>query len=402
MTPYAKRLAPMSRTADALKYTFDNMTDPNVINFGGGTPAKEAIPVETMRQLAQEILSDKALGTLALQYAHPVGYKPLRETVVRELLEPKGLYGQTFENVMIVSGGLETMNLVCELFIDPGDVILVENPAFYHCVGIFQMFQARLIPCETDEKGLVMEDVEAKIREYKPKMVYTVPTFNNPTGNTMPADRRKKLAELGSAYDVIILEDDPYRDIRYSGEELAPIKSYDKTGNTIMAGSFSKIFAPGTRLGYCVASPEIIQQLVGIKLLTNSQTTTLSQVLCNEFFRRGLYPEHHKHLCDLYRERRDIMLKAVDKYFPEGTKRSDPDGGFYTWIELPGGLNATKLRPRATEMGIAYLAGESWFVRGGGEGSNTLRLCFASTAPDKIEPAVKALGAMFCRAMEEQ
>jgi 2-aminoadipate transaminase len=396
MPQYASRVEYMKQSAAYLRGLFSNMTDPNMINLGGGSPAKEALPAETLRELAVEVLSDPRKGSAALQYSSTQGLAELREAVVNELLRPKGVTDQSAENVLIVNGGLETMNLVCQVFIQPGDVILLENPAFIHCVEIFEMFQARCIPCACDEAGLVMEDVEAKIREYHPKMVYTVPTFNNPTGKTLPLERRRKLAELGSQYDVIILEDDPYRDIRYSGEELPPIKSFDKTGHTIMANSFSKIFSPGARLGYAVATQEIIAHMMDAKIATNSHTSTLCQMLAAEFFNRGFYPAHHKKICDLYRSRRDVMLAAIDKYFPEGTRHTMPDGGFYTWVELPEGMDATALAPVANQMGIAYLPGEAWHRNGGREGKNTLRMCFSSTPEDKIEYAVKTLGRLFC------
>ncbi len=395
MPAFANRTETMKESAAYLRSLFNSMTDPNFINFGGGSPAREALPHEIISKLATEILQDPDKGYRALQYSNPTGLKELREVVIKHLLEPKGVQGQGIENVLIVSGGLETMNLVCQAFIEPGDVILVENPTFIHCVETFDMFQAKCVTCECDDVGLVMEDVEAKIKAHHPKMIYTVPTFNNPTGKTLTADRRKRLAELGSQYDVIILEDDPYRDIRYSGEEVPPIKSFDKTGHTIMANSFSKIFSPGTRLGYAVATPEIIEKLMDAKIATNSHTSTLTQLLCAEFFNQGYYPEHHKKICDLYRERRDAMLECIDEFFPLGTKRTTPDGGFYTWVELPPHMNAQSLVDEAAKDKIAYLAGESWFLNGNGEGSNTLRMSFSSTPVEKIRYGVEALGRLF-------
>jgi Transcriptional regulators containing a DNA-binding HTH domain and an aminotransferase domain (MocR family) and their eukaryotic orthologs len=386
----------MKDSADYLRWLFNNMTDPNIINLGGGSPAKEALPREIIEKLSHEILSDPSQGCAALQYSNTQGISELREAVVEELLIPKGVTDQTAKNVLIVNGGLETMYLVCQAYIQPNDVILVENPAFIHCVDIFNMFEAKCVPCDCDDFGLVLEDVETKIKKYNVKMVYTVPTFNNPTGKTLPIERRRKLAELGSQYDVIILEDDPYRDIRYSGEELLPIKAFDKTGNTIMANSFSKIFSPGSRLGYSVATKEIIQTLTDIKIATNSHTSTISQALAAKFFNGGYYPEHIKRICDLYRSRRDVMLTSIDKYFPEGTKHTMPDGGFYTWVELPGALDATRLSPEANKLGIAYLPGEAWHMNGNREGTNTLRMCFSSTPEEKIEYAVKTLGKLFC------
>lgn len=392
MTEFAKRIKTMEKSANIIRNLFKAMGDPETISFGGGSPAKEALPVDIVREIANDVLTVEKRGIEALQYGPPEGALDLREIVVNDLLKPKGLE-TTIDNVIIGAGGLEAMNLICQLYINPGDIMLVESPTFVHCVEIFEMFEAKCIACEMDENGLIMEDVEAKIKQYNPKIVYTIPTFQNPTGITMSIERRKKLAELGSKYDVIILEDDPYRDIRYSGEDLPPIKSFDKTGHTILANSFSKIFSPGSRLGYIVASKEIIDKLFEIKTATNSHTGMISEVLCAEFFKRGYYPEHHKKICDLYRERRDKMMECIEKYLPEGTKHTYPDGGLFTWVELPNEINTTELLVEATnDYKVAYVAGEGFFVEGGGKGSNCMRVSFSAVPHDKIEEGIKRLG----------
>ena len=171
------------------------------------------------------------------------------------------------------------------------------------------MFEARCVGVAMDDNGLIPEDLERKIRQCHPKMIYVIPTFQNPSGRTLSLERRKAVAELAAKYDVLVLEDDPYRDIRYSGEDLPPIKHFDTTGHVVMVGSFSKIFSPGSRLGYVVADTETIQHLVDVKSATNSHTSMLPQILCAEFFKRGCYPAHHQMICDLYRRRRDVMLQ---------------------------------------------------------------------------------------------
>lgn len=293
MPAYANRVKNMKDTALYMRGLFGGMTNPDIISFGGGAPAPQALPADIIQSIACEVLASDNRGREALQYSSTFGLKDLRQAIVSELLAPAGVTAD-IDNVLIVTGGLETMNLLCQVYIDPGDVILIESPAFIHCIDIFNMFEARSIPCQCDDIGLVMEDVEAKIKQYRPKMIYTVPTFHNPTGKTLTAQRRKRLAELGSEYDVIILEDDPYRDIRYSGEALPTIKSFDKTGHTVMANSFSKMFSPGSRLGYAVAEKDLILLLMDAKIATNSHSSSLDQVLCAEFFKRGYYQEHHK------------------------------------------------------------------------------------------------------------
>lgn len=290
------------------------------------------------------------------------------------------------------------MNLISQLYINPGDVILVESPSFVHATMIFKLFQAKLVPCEMDDDGLIMEDVERKIRQYHPKMIYTVPTFQNPTGVTLSLPRRKALAQLGGQYGVIILEDDPYRKIRYSGEDLPYIKSFDETGHTILANSFSKIFSPGSRLGYIVAEEPVIQKLCDIKLGTDTCSSTLSQVICAEFFRRGFYPDHLKNLCCLYRSRRDAMLDSLDRYFPEGTKHTWPDGGYYVWTELPKGLSAVELAAEAaSKLNICYGIGPAFYTEGNpeGAGSRCMRMNFSGLTEETICENVERLGRFF-------
>ena len=228
MPKLARRMYDMEGTATIIRALFNAMGSPDMISFGGGAPASEGLPVEELREICNEVLTRDRRGVEALQYGSVAGVPDLRQAVVDVLLKPKGLDASPDE-IAIVNGGLETMNLMCQLYIDPGDVILVESPTFVHCVEIFEMFQARCVAVQCDDKGVVVEDVERKIKELHPKFVYVIPTFQNPTGKTLPADRRKRLAELGSEYDVIILEDDPYQELRYSGEPLRPIKYYDTT-----------------------------------------------------------------------------------------------------------------------------------------------------------------------------
>ena len=377
MPEFAKRMDYMAGSAAIIRGLFGAMNDPETISFGGGAPASDALPVEQMREIAADVLRRDSRGVEALQYGPVQGVRQLREIVAEKLLAPKGVAAAA-DDILIVNGGLETMNLLCQVFINPGDVILCESPTFVHCVEIFEMFEAKCIGCKTDDLGIVPEDVEKKILEYHPKMVYVIPTFQNPTGKTLPADRREKLAELGSRYDVIILEDDPYRDLRYSGEELKPIKSYDKTGHTVQANSFSKIFSPGSRLGYVYANHRIIEKLIDVKTATNSHTSMLPQIL--------------KKLCAVHRERRDTMMAALKENMPEGTKWVFPDGGLFSWVELPGDIDTAELLKEAAAYKVAYIAGAGFFVGNTGEGKNCMRISYGNVTPEKIAIGMKRLG----------
>ncbi len=394
MSKYAQRMKTMENAANIIKGLFRSMNDPDVISFGGGAIAKECLPVDKIREIAADIMTVEGRGYEILSYGPVLGAKDLREVIVRDLLAPKGVQAKA-DNIIVTTGGLEAMSLMCQLYIEPGDAILVESPTFVHSVETFSMFEANCIPVEMDEDGMIVEDLEEKIIKYNPKFVYVIPTFQNPTGRTLSLERRKKVAELGSKYDVIILEDDPYRDIRYSGEDLLPIKAFDKTGHTVLANSFSKIFSPGSRIGYVYANDDIISKMTDAKSASNSHTSLLPQIICAEFFKRGYYPDHHKLLCDIHRERRDAMIESIDKFFPEGTKRTFPDGGLFTWVELPGGINTSELLKESTAnplVKVAFVAGEGFFVEGKGKGSNCMRLSFGANTPDKICLGMEKLG----------
>ena len=404
MIQYAKRMGAMAYTANVVSNLFGAMTNPDIISFGGGAPAKEALPIDILRQLTDEVIRKDKRGVEALQYGPLSGTKDMKEVIVNELLLPKGVKCTT-DNVMVVAGGLEGINLTCQVYIDPGDVIRVESPTFVHSVEIFEMFEAKCIGVDMDEDGMKMDDLEAKIQKYHPKMIYVIPTFQNPSGRTLSLERRKKVAELSAKYNVLVLEDDPYRDIRYSGEDLPPIKCFDTVGNVVVANSFSKIFSPGVRLGYVMAEPETIHYLTEAKSATNSHTSMLPQVLCAEFFKRGYYPAHHEMLCDLYRQRRDAMLECIDKYFPEGTKHSFPDGGLFTWVELPGDIDTAELLKESStdpEVGVAFVAGAGFFVGGSGVGRNCMRMSFGNNSPEKIREGVMKLGKLIEKKLAQQ
>ncbi len=394
MSNFAKRMEIMEESANIIKSAFGAAANKDAISFTLGSIAKECLPVDKIREIVDDIMRTESRGFEILSYGPVMGVKDLREIIVTDLLEPKGVKADS-DNILVLTGGLEAMNLMCQLYIEPGDVILVESPTFFHSLEIFHMFEATCIPVEMNDEGIDTKDLEEKIKKYNPKMVYVIPTFQNPTGITLSLERRKKIAELGSKYDVIILEDDPYRDIRYSGEELPPIKSFDKTGHTVLANSFSKIISPGSRIGYVYANDEIIAKMSDAKSATNSHTSMLPQVICAEFFKRGYFPEHHKLLCDVHRERRDALIESIDKYFPKGTKRTFPDGGLFAWVELPGGLNTSELLKEATsnpEVNVSFVTGEAFFSEGNGKGSNCMRLSFGANPPEKIRIGIERLG----------
>lgn len=398
MVDYARRIAAMAESAAVVKGIFGALNDPDLISLGIGAPAKEALPVDILRKISSDILRTDSRGIEALQYGPTAGVRDLQEIISRQLLAPKGVQASP-DRIMITVGGMEAITLTCELFIEPGDIILVEKPTFIHAVETFEMFEARCIGVEMDEDGMILEDLEDKIRKYNPKMVYVIPTFQNPSGRTLSLERRKRVAELAAEYNILILEDDPYRDIRYSGTDLPPIRSFDTSGNVILCNSFSKIFSAGSRLGYMVANDSrMMEHLKDAKSALNSHTSLLPQILCAEFFKRGYYEAHHKMICDLYRQRRDTMLTCLQEHFPKGTKFTHPDGGLFTWAQLPGDMDTAELLKESLsrpDVKVNYVAGEKSFVDGAPV-KNCMRLSFGAVPPDKIRTAVSRLGRMLC------
>ncbi len=395
MVQYAKRRQSMGYIIDAMNKIMESLTNKDLVSFGGGAPANAAYPISLIRQLTQEVFENDEKAYQALAYGPTLGLPSLREAIQNYLLKPNGIES-SLDEVMITAGGIQGLYLVCKLYLDPGDVVLVEAPTFIHAKMLFDSFEAKCVSCKMDIDGLNLDDLEDKIIKHQPKIIYTMPTFHNPTGISMSEDKREGLAKLAEKYDVMILEDDPYSEIRYSGDKLKPIKARTKIPNVIYANSLSKIFSPGARLGYLVADATIMKELGEMKLATDTCTNGLTQSICAEFFNGGHYESHLSNLCDLYRSRRDAMQKGIDAYFPPGTKRTSPDGGYYVWVTLPDGLDGGVLLDEAIkEVKITYCSGSDFFVEENHDGGEFLRFSFAGIEEAVIEKNMKVLGNFF-------
>ncbi len=390
MATFSNRIPYMRAAADVVRVLFESISDAGTITFGGGAPAKEALPVDEVAEITKEILSKEAKGHQMLQYGNPMGLPALRQTVLDHLLLPASLPAK-YENIIIGGGGMEGVSLVGHLYLDPGDVVLVESPTFVQSLESFQFFQAQSVAVETDDEGFVIDALEDNIKKHKPKLIYVIPTFQNPSGRTTALERRRAIAELASRYDVMVLEDDPYRELRYSGEELPSVKSFDKSGHVIYANSFSKIFAPGCRLGYVYAEKEIVDRMYDVKTALNSMTNVFTQVICAEFFSRGLFPAHLRRLRDIHRERRDAMMNSLSAHMPEGVRWVYPDGGLFTWVSLPGGLSSTLLAPEIKAAGVTYLPGLQFFAEGQPLLDDCMRLSFGQMPPETIDKGIELM-----------
>ncbi len=361
---------------------------PGVISFAGGLPAPELFPIEDLNECANRIL--KEYGATSIQYSLTRGIVPLRELLAKRATE-RGTKSNA-ENIIITSGAQQALELVARAFITPGDYMITENPTYVGALQAFNYYQAKYAPVKIDDDGLIIEDVEEAIKKYNPKLIYTISNFQNPTGITMSQERREKLVKVAVKYNIPIIDDNPYGDIRFFGERIPTLKYYG--GDQVIAlRTFSKTLAPGFRIGWMNGPVDIISVFEKVKQCTDLHTSTFGQYLIYDYLNRGKLEPHIEKIKVDYRHKRDVMLKAMKEYFPEGITWTEPEGGLFLWVELPAYMSAKELLPKAIEKQVAYVYGSPFYPEGGGE--NTLRLNFSNALPDKIIEGIKRLGELF-------
>ena len=287
------------------------------------------------------------------------------------------------------------MQLLLSALINPGDVILVEDPTFLGNMQSMRLFRARLIPVISDDEGMDTDDLEAKIREYHPRLIYTIPTFQNPTGCTLGLERRKKIAALAEEYGVVVAEDDPYHDLRYTGQELPTIKSFDQSGWVVFLGSFSKVISPGIRVGFLAAEPGILRKCVIAKQASDLHTASLTQAMCTEYIRRGLLEPHIRSILLPYAEQMNTMLDELSR-MKTVASYTKPEGGLFIFASLDERLNATELLTKAVEKNVAYVPGTHFYPDSGHQ--NTFRLNFSKSSPEEIRKGMRLLDETFAQA----
>ena len=373
----------------AIRAIFSLLGDPEIISFAGGNPSPKTFPADKLAGYATKLIRER--GDSVLQYGGTLGTADLLGQV-QKLFEAEGLSPKK-EELIILSGSSQGIDLLAKTLINPGDRIIVESPTFLGAIQTFKMYQADLIEAEMDEHGLVIADLEEKIAKYQPKFIYTIPTFQNPTGRTLPAARRKQVAELAEKYGVIILEDDPYAALRYAGEAQPSIKSFDRANRVVKLMSFSKTISPGLRVGAAYAPAEIIAKFNLGKQGQDVHTSNLTQELVCEYIKEGAYFDGIAANCAYYAGKLDAMYAAAQKYFPKGTRLVKPEGGMFLWAELPESLNATALFEKAVERKVAYVPGTHFYAHGGHD--NTLRLNFTMADEAEIEKGMQLLGELF-------
>ena len=389
---YAQRTQRMGSSVirELLKFT----EKPDIISFAGGLPAPDVFPVEEFAAACQKVLQD--FGAQALQYSTTEGYLPLREMIARH----SARYGieVTAENIMITSGSQQALDLLGRILINPGDHIMVESPTYLGALQAWNAYGAEYVAVPFDENGMVTDAVEEALRTGI-KFIYVLPNFQNPTGVTLSLERRKHLIELADRYGVPIVEDDPYGQLRYEGDHLPSVVALDSQfrdncevcyrGNVIYLSTFSKILAPGIRLAWVIAPPEVIRKLVMAKQATDLHTASFNQMVAHEVGHGGFLDRHIKVIRKVYSERRDIMLAALDSYFPPGVDWTQPLGGLFLWAILPDWMDSAELLKDAVERKVAFVPGESFHPCGGGK--NTMRLNFSNATPVNIREGILRL-----------
>ncbi len=379
---FCKRCSAMSSSIirEILKFT----QMPDVISFAGGLPAPELFPIREFEEACKYVLRNA--GEQALQYGLTEGYAPLKEELALKMQK----YHVPCEphNILLTNGSQQALDLIGRIFIDEGDVIITGKPTYLGALQAFKVYRPRIIGIPVDDEGMNVDLLEDVLKKENPKFIYVLPNFHNPKGVTLTFERRVKLVKLAAKYGVPIIEDDPYGELRFEGEDIIPIITLHKE-NVIYLSTFSKTLAPGIRLGWVAAPQMIIKKLVQAKQATDLHTSTFIQMIVHDIMSRGILKAHSRQIRKVYGERCRVMMQAMEEYFPKGVKWTKPQGGLFMWVELPEHLDSWKLLERAEKEKVAFVPGSVFFPDESGR--NTMRLNFSNSTPEKIREGIRRL-----------
>lgn len=396
MSEYSGRMNGLSGSAtrEILKLT----GKPDMISFAGGLPATECLPIKEIGEITADILSSVPSAVTALQYGLTEGVPAFRERL-RGFLSDVGIDAPSIDDLFVVSGGQQGIDLMCKIFLDKGDTVLVENPTYLAFLQIAASYEAKVVGVDADESGLRLDDLEEKMKKHRPKFMYVVPSFSNPTGRTYTTENRRGIAALAEKYDVMVLEDDPYSRLRFTGESVPPIKHFDRAGKVVYVSSFSKILSPGLRIAVMTGEREVLRKLVIGKQGADVHSSALSQLIASEYLARGYLKPNIEKSLPIYRRRKEAMTAALDRYMPDEFTRTDPEGGLFVWGTFPEGVDTRAAFPEAIERKVAYVDGSVFYC--GGDVTNAIRLNYSNSDEEKIERGVKALGELFKNKVRE-
>ena len=372
--------------ASAIREILKVVAQPGMISLAGGIPAPESFPMEIIRQLTNDVLDE--FGPAALQYDKTEGFEPLRTTLVPHLTE-RGVANVNMETLTIFSGSQGVLDLVAKILITPGDKIAIEAPSYLGAISAFNAYEPEYVSVMTDDDGIIPDALEDVLKKNDIKLVYLVPTFQNPTGRTLSLERRKRVAELIQQYNVLLLEDDPYSALRYSGTALPPIQQFAPE-HVVYSSTFSKILAPGLRIGYCVAPKALARWLVIAKQGTDLHTQSFGQGIAALYLSGGYLTGHLPKIIELYRPRRDAMLSTLENCMPDGFQWTKPDGGMFLWVQGPDGFDGDMLYEACIKRQVAFVPGKYFFFDES-LGISTMRFNFTMVTEDVIKEAIEVV-----------
>ncbi len=375
-----------SAIREILKFT----SVPGVISFAAGNPAPEAFPVETVREIAQELFEKDPIAVL--QYGITEGYLPLRN-LMKERMAKQGNFKEDSEELIITSGAQQVMELACKSLCNPGDTLICEAPSFIGSLNAFKSYNVNLVGVPLDDEGMNPELLEQALKANpNTKLIYLILNFQNPTGKTTSLKRRKELYALAQKYNTMIIEDNPYGDLRFAGEEVPTIKSMDTDGRVIYAGSFSKVLAPGIRVGYGIAPKEVIAKMVVCKQVSDVQTNNFGQMLAYEFMQKVDFDAHLAKLRGIYRQKAERMLSGIEKHFSDKVAYTRPEGGLFLWCTLPEGSDMTGFCQKAVQdYKIAVVPGNAFMVSES-DVTYSFRLNYSTPTDEAIDKGIETLG----------
>ena len=392
--PYFDQYAERARgmVASEIRALFAVTARPEIVSLAGGSPYVTALPLDTVGNMVGQLIADR--GSVALQYCTAQGDLGLREKIC-EVMSLEGIRAHP-DDVVVTVGSQQALDLITRIFVDPGDVVLAEAPSYVGALGSFAAYQADVVHVAMDDDGLIPEALEDTIQRLtaagrRIKFLYTVPNYQNPAGVTLSAQRRPRILEICQAAGLLVIEDNPYGLLGFDGEPMRSLRADDAEG-VVYLGTFSKTFAPGVRVGWAAAPPAIREKLVLAAESAVLCHSSFSQLVVSEYLATQPWREQVKDFRELYRQRRDAMLDALAAQMPDGCRWTTPAGGFYVWLELPEGINAKAMLPRAVSSRVAYVPGTGFYADGGG--TDHLRLSYCFPPPDRIREGVRRLASV--------
>ncbi|RBP61504.1 hypothetical protein DFO66_12138 [Brevibacterium sanguinis] len=394
MSKFADRIARVQPSAirDLLRYG----DDPSITSFGGGYPDPALFPTVELQQVFSDILATES--ATALQYTASAGLPAMRAQIAKRMSE--GGTPTDVDDVLVLQGAQQGLDLVAKLLIDPGDVIVTENPTFLGALIAFNPYQPEYAAVDIDEDGMDVEVLEETLRSRSDvKFIYVIPDFQNPSGVTLSLERRRRIVELAEEFDVLVLEDSPYRDLRFEGEQLPTLRSLDSENRVIHLGSFSKILAPGVRMGWVSAGPTILEKLGLLKLAADTQSSTLNMTAVTRFLETFDIDAHIAHARVVYRQKRDLMVTTMAEEFPAEVALTRPEGGLFTWVTFPEGFDSAAFMAEHAlpEARVAYVPGGTFFPTA--ERSNFARFSYSGQSDEAMVDALTRLGGILTRTM---